>query len=125
MRDTPETVRRSLGMLIVAAISAVFTVLLAMRLPVALQSFRALFKAFGADIPAITKFVIDTGPVWWVFAIASVSVFVWVAARAQPGVVEHRRMKLALRTVIAVTVLACGFAAIAIYSPIFKMGAVV
>jgi hypothetical protein len=112
-------------MLIVAAICAVFTVTLAMRLPIALKQFADLFKSFGVEIHAATKFVLGTGPVWWVFAAASVAVFIWVAVRGQPGIVEHRRMKIALRTVIVATVLAYGCAAIAIYSPMFRMGAVV
>jgi hypothetical protein len=123
--DTSGAVPRSLGMLVVATLWAAFTLLLAMRLPRALKSFRNMFESFGTDIPTVTNFVIDTGPLWWLFAIASFAVFVWAAARAQPGVVEYRRMKVALCTVIAVTVLAYGFAALALYTPIFKMGAVV
>jgi hypothetical protein len=123
--DATETVPRSLGMLAVAAVLAAITALLAIRMPRALESFRGLFQGFGVEVSAVTKLAIRSGPVWWLFAIASVAVFVWVAARSQPSVVEYRRMKIAVRTVITLTVLAYGFAAAVLYGPIFKLGAVV
>jgi len=116
---------RSLGLLAVATISATVTVLLAGRMPPALASFREMFVSFGVDPPAATKLVLSLPHIWWLLGVASLTVFVWIAAKSRPAPDELRRMKLALRAVIILTVLAYGFAAWALYTPIFALGAVV
>jgi len=120
-----SSVPRSIGMLAVAAITAAVDVGLAGRMPPALASFREMYVSFGIDPPATAKLVMDAPGIWWLLGIAALAVFVWVAARSQPAPDELRRMKIALRTVIILTLLAYGFAAIALYTPIFQLGAVV
>jgi hypothetical protein len=125
MNYAPASVPRSLGLLVVAALSASVTVLFAIRMPAAMTSFREMFAAFGVNPPGAAKLVMAFAPYWWLLAIASVVVLFWVARSGQIPVAEYRRMKLTLRILIAVTVLAYGFAAYALYVPIFKLGAVV
>lgn len=115
----------SRGLLIIASLSAVVTVLLAGRMPPAMASFRDMFTSFGVTPPSTATFVMDHANAWWVLAIASVATLFWIATRSRPDAAERRRMKLTLSALIALTVLAYGFVAYAIYTPIFKFGAVV
>jgi len=116
---------RSRGLLAIAVITAIVNVLLAGRMPPALESFRGMFVSFGADPPTATKIVMNSPQVWWLLGVASLGVFAWVAIRSKPPIEELRRMKLALRALIILTVLAYGLAAWALYTPIFALGAVV
>ena len=116
---------RSIGLLAVATISATVNVLLARRMPSALANFREMFASFGVTPPAGTRFVLNFPQAWWLLAIASLAVFVWVAAKSKPPIEELRRMKLALRLVVILTVLAYGLVALALYIPLFRLGEVV
>lgn len=122
--STPE-VPRSTGLLVVAAITAVVTVLLAGRMPPSMASFREMFVGLGVTPPAAAIFVMRFAHAWWVLAIASLAVLVWVAARSRIPAAEHRRMKLSLSALIALTVLSYGFVAYAIFVPLFKVGATI
>lgn len=121
---TPD-IPRSTGMLIVAALTATVTVLLAGRMPGSMESFHGIFTGVGVTPPAAALFVMRFAYAWWVLAIASLAVLVWVAARSRVPAAEHRRMKLSLGALIALTVSAYGFVAYAIYVPIFEIGATV
>lgn len=125
MPDDGDEVPRSLALLAVATVTVVVTIYLAMRMPLAMESFRGLFAGFGVKPPWAAALVIGFPGIWWVFAIASVAVFLWILKASRPKRIEHGRMKLALRTVITLAVAGYVFAAIAIYMPIFKLGAVV
>ena len=120
-----ENPTRSVGLMAIATISATANVLLARRMPPAMVSFREMFTAFGIDPPAAAKLVMNFPHIWWLLGVASLAVFVWVAAKSKPPIEEVRRMKFALRAVIILTVLTYGFAAWALYTPIFALGAVV
>ena len=115
----------SLGLTLVAAILATVTSVLAWRLPIALESFRGMFTSFGVAPPQITLLVLDTPRFWWLLAAVSVATFIWVAAKPPATQVERRRKKIVVSVLIALTVAAYGFAAWAIYVPIFSMSKVV
>jgi hypothetical protein len=120
-----DSAPRPLGLLALAAISATVNVLLAGRMPPALNSFREMFVSFGVDPPPVTKLVMNLPHLWWLLGVASLAVFVWVAVRSRLPIEELRRMKFALRLLIILTALAYGVAAWALYTPIFELGAVV
>lgn len=124
--DSPtDDIPRSTGMLVVAALTATVTVLLAGRMPSSMDSFGGMFAAFGVTPPPAATFVMRFAHVWWVLAIAALAMLVRVATRSRLTAAEHRRMKLGLVALIALTVLAYGFVAYALYTPLFKLGATV
>jgi hypothetical protein len=125
MSDEPASIPRSVGLLVAAALAAAGTVLGAIRAPRVISEFHGLFQGFGADLSAGTRLVLNSPYIWWVFAIASLILFVWVAAKSQLAPTEGRRMKLALRVLISLTALAYGFAIYWLYLPIFKLGAAI
>ncbi len=125
MSGQPTSVPRSFGLLVAAALTAVGTVLAAARAPRVIGEFRALYQGLGAEVTADTKPILNFPYVWWVFAIAAVSLLVWVGSKSQVSPVEERQMKRALRILIVLTGLAYGVAAYALYLPFFKLGAVV
>jgi type II secretory pathway component PulF len=120
-----DSAPRPRGLLAIAAISATVNVLLAGRMPPALNSFREMFVSFGVDPPPVTKLVMNFPHLWWLLGVVSLAVFVWVAVRSKLPIEELRRMKFALRLLIILTALVYGLAAWALYTPIFELGAVV
>ncbi len=123
--DEGEEVPRSSALIAVATVTAAVTVYLAIRMPLAMESFRGIFTGFGVKPTLAATLVMKFPALWWVFATASVAVLLWILAVSRPKRIEHARMKLALRSVITLTAIAYVFAAIAIYTLIFKLGAVV
>jgi len=122
MPEASEEIPRPIGLLIVAAISAVVTVLLAGRMPPSLESFREIFKSFGVDPGAAANFVMDAPYVWWVLGLASIALLIWIGGKSRVSIQELRRMKVSVTVLIIATVLSYGFVAYAIHVPIFKLG---
>lgn len=123
--DAEEKSPRSTAFLLTTAAWAAATLLLAGRLTAALPSFREILVGLGATTPPVTMMVLNTPHVWWLLAAASAALFAWVAAKSRVGATERERMKLALGVLIALTVVAYGFAAYWLYLPMHMMGATV
>ncbi|HEY6123433.1 MAG TPA: hypothetical protein VIV63_02190 [Steroidobacteraceae bacterium] len=112
-------------LLVIAAISAAVSVLLAGRMPPAMASFRDTFASLGVVPPPSAVLVFRYSQVWWVLAVGAVAVFVWIAMRASAEATELKRMKLALCLWILLTALVYGFTAYAIYTPLSGLGAAI
>ena len=125
MNDTAEKSPRSTVFLLTAAAWAAATLLLAGRLTAALPSFREILEGLGATTPPVTMMVLNAPHVWWVLSAASAALFVWVAAKSRVDAAERKRMKVTLGVLIALTVLAYGFAAYWLYLPIYRLGTTV
>lgn len=119
-----EIVPRSRSVLIISSLLATVCVALAVRMPHALESFRGIFEGLGATLPRYTHVALNLGWIWWVLAMAALALFAWVATRSRLPSREYARMKLALRVLIAMTALAYGFFAVAIYTPMMQMRAI-
>jgi hypothetical protein len=117
--------RRSTAVLIVAIIEAFVGIVAGWRAPRTIGDFEELFKRFGADLPGLTRFVIATRHGWWLFAIAAISILVWIAMRPASTGAEQRRQMLAVVACAVAFGVAYGLAVVALYMPIFKLGAAV
>ena len=120
-----EQIERPVGTLITAVLLAVTTTWIAIRFPATLDSFDAMFRSFGADLPAPTRLVLRLPYAWWLLALPAIALLARVSARPRLTRAELRRMKIAQRLMLIAAGLAFGLAAWAIYLPIFKLGAVV
>jgi hypothetical protein len=114
---------RPLLLLAVAVANAFATVYMALRLPSTMRTFRETFAALGTAIDPATRFVLSIPNVWWAFAIAAVAVATWIILRPRATHADYRSMRMVLSAVITATLLAFGFAAFAIYSPLFRLSA--
>ena len=123
-RDS-ATAYRSTGLLIVASIEAFVGIVAGWRAPRTIGGFEDLFKGFGADLPGLTRFVLDTRHGWWIFAIAAISILVWIGTRPATTRIERRRQTLAVIAYAIVFGVAWGLTVVALYIPIFKLGAAV
>ena len=116
---------RPIRTLIAATALAVTTAVLSVTVPLVIRNFDTLFKGFDAEISGFTRFVIASRYAWWLFTLAAIRLLVWVGANKRVKPDELRKMRLALRVLTVVVGLAMGGAVIAMYYPIFKLGAVV
>jgi type II secretory pathway component PulF len=113
---------RPLGLLIVCAIPAVFSLYAALRTGDLMARYREMFDGFGAPIPPLTAFVLNLPNFWWVIALPAVLVFIWVAMKSEITTAQKTRMKLAAVGVIVFGAAVYGFVAYALYKPIMAMG---
>jgi hypothetical protein len=60
-----------------------------------------------------------------VVPLASIASLVWIATRSHVTAAEKRNMKMALIATVTLTALMYGFAAFAIYTPLFTISATV
>jgi hypothetical protein len=93
--------------------------------PIAIHNFDDTFRALGFNQPPATQFLMTMPHAWLVFVVLAVPLFLWVMARSRLPPEELRRMKLAVRVMIVVMLLACGLAVWAIFIPLFRHAAVV
>jgi hypothetical protein len=125
LRRSANADKRSLGLLVAAAIEAWTAAYTAFTAPSTLKNFRGLFAGFGAELPASTRALLDMPWLWFVFAFAAIALLVWIGVRARPTDVERRRMKRALWIFGIAFGLTTAWAAYALYVPLFRLGAVV
>jgi hypothetical protein len=123
--EPAEPLPRPRFLLVAATLLAVTTTYLAMRMPAAVRNFQTLFKEFGVGTTAGTELLFKVPGIWWLFALASIAVLVWIATRSLVSTSEKRTMKWVLVGTVTLTALIYGFAAFAIYVPLFKLGATV
>ena len=120
-----ELLPRPRALLVTATLIAVTTTYLAMRMPAGIRNFQAMFKDLGIAPIASTQLLFRVPDVWWLFALASIASLAWIATRSQVTSTEKRNMKMALIVTVTLTALMYGFAAFALYTPLFKIGATV
>jgi hypothetical protein len=120
-----EPLPRPRALLVAAALIAVTTTYIAMRMPAAVRNFQAMFKELGITPISSTQLVFRIPDIWWLFALASIASLVWIATRSRVTAAEKRNMKTAMIVTVTLTALMYGFAAFAIYTPLFKIGATV
>jgi type II secretory pathway component PulF len=123
--DSPEQVDRPRALLVIATVVLITASWVAFLAPIAVQNFGGTFTALGADLPASTRWLLAMTDLWRIFLVLAVALFLWIMARTRVTPRELGRMKLALRLLIVVMLLAFGVAAWAIYTPLFKLGDVV
>lgn len=112
-------------MLIAAGIEAFTALCFAFSAPATIAQFEELFKGFGADLDASTRFFLSARSLWWLFALVALGIAIWIVARTSPGDGERRRMKYALWVFGVVFGLTVAWAIYAMYAPIFELGAAV
>jgi predicted Kef-type K+ transport protein len=113
------------GLLIAAVLEAWTAGYAAFTAPSTLKEFRSLLAGFGADLPDSTKTLMAMPFLWLPFALVAIAMLVWIGVRNQPSELERRRMKLALWVFGVLFGLTTVWAGIALYVPIFKLGAAV
>jgi type II secretory pathway component PulF len=120
-----EEIDRPRGVLIQAAVLAATTTFIAIRASRVIREFEVLFKGFGTELDALTRFLMAVPDAWWVLALASIALLLWIGRRSRAPQIEIRRMKLALGALTIATGVSVAIAIIGLYLPIFKLGAVV
>ena len=120
-----ETPHRSLFVLMIAGFEAFIGVIAGSLAPLVIGNFEELFKGFGAELPALTRFILATRHAWVLFSIAAIAIVVWIVRRPASNQKEHRRQKMAVIVYAMLFAMAAGIAVIALYLPIFQLGAVV
>jgi type II secretory pathway component PulF len=120
-----EIVVRPQGLLTAAVIETLVALAAAWALPILIDEFEALYKGFGAQLPRSTQFMLGARHGWWVFFFVALATLIWIGTReSQPRrELRHKKLLLALNAVVfgfAVT-----FMIVALYQPIFKLGAAV
>jgi len=121
----PETIPRPLGLLIHSGIVAGTALMAASMWANNIERFRELFRGFGAELPAATRFILGAAWIWYLLAICGAALGAWVINKPIVNGPELRRMKLAVRAFTLVVGLFIAFAIYAVYAPIFALGAVV
>jgi hypothetical protein len=91
-------------------------------MPASIRRFQEMFREFGVSPTPSTDLVFSVPDIWWLSALASIALLVWIATRSRVAVGEMWNMKMALIVTVALTALTYGFAAFAIYTPLFKLG---
>jgi type II secretory pathway component PulF len=108
-------------MLIVAILEAWSAGFFAWKMPRTLAQFTEIFKNFGADLPAATRFVIATPLLWWLFAVVGVGLVLWIAVRNRVPRNELARMKRAMWMFGALLGVTVAFTVCALYFPLFEL----
>ncbi|HEX6398592.1 MAG TPA: hypothetical protein VFZ95_14300 [Steroidobacteraceae bacterium] len=120
--DPRQEVDRPGGMRVAATLLLVTASWLSYLTPILIDNFGGTYEALGTKLSGPTRFLVSMPRLWLVFVVLAVPLFIWVIARSRVTREELGRMKLALRLMTVVMVLACGLAAWALYIPILKRG---
>jgi hypothetical protein len=123
--NSGDIVERPFGLAFAAVAVAVAATLTAGIAAMQLKSFRELFAGLGAELPWLSQVVLDGAWIWGSLAAAAIGIAAWVGVHAKCTRAALRRMRL--------TVIACGIvlvifiiiSLVALYLPIFQLGAVV
>jgi len=93
---------------------------------IAIPKFKALFAGFGADLPASTTFLLNWRYLIWILPVLTlVLLAVALAAPADKAIARHRSTAAAFAVLCGLSMLVQGLAVVALYAPIFRLGAVV
>jgi type II secretory pathway component PulF len=118
-----EIVRRPQGLLAAAVVETLLALCAAWAIPIVIGEFEELFKGFGAELPGATQFLLDARHGWWVFFIIALATLIWIGTRGSQSRRELKRKKLVLALNAALFGFAATLAIVALYQPIFKLGA--
>ena len=117
-RPTPRNARAIVFALISAAIYA--------YLLYAVPAFRDLFKGFGAELPTVTRLLLDYYSVVMILLIGSIFlVVVLVYSKTTNNYALLQHLDHASSWNLGISVACCFLAMIAMYLPIFRLGAIV
>ncbi len=109
-----------------AAVAIAFCTLPAATLYAAIPRFASTFKGFGADLPDGTMFLLH-----WPYLILIPSALVLLltgyalTAPAQRAIAGHPRTVAAFAVLCCLSLIVQGLAVVALYLPVFRLGAVV
>jgi type II secretory pathway component PulF len=120
-----DVIPRPPGLLIVAIIEALGALAAAIGAPHVLGEFRALFEGFGAGLSGTTRFALGSSWVWALLALCAIGLAVAILAAPQGTRARFRRLRLATTALIVTIAVAVIFYVVALYLPIFELGAVV
>lgn len=109
------------GYLLMTAVLTLIAAIAAIQIP----GFTEVYRSFGAEVPAITRFVVASAPCWGVLPLISAAgaVSVWRYRQA-----SRRYRHVALACLVLLVTIAVGIvplASAALYLPINKLGEVV
>ena len=117
-RPTPSNTRAIVFALISAAIYA--------YLFYAAPAFRDLFKGFGAELPTVTRLLLNYYPVVLILFISSILLVVaLIYSRMTNNYALLQHLDHASSWNLGISVACCFLAMIAMYLPIFRLGAIV
>jgi hypothetical protein len=120
-----DTVARPRGLAFAAIVIAVAATLTAGIAPIQLKSYRELFAGFGAELPWLSQVVLDGVWIWGLLAASAIGIAVWVGGSRNCTRTTLRRMRLTLIACVIVFVILFVISLVALYLPIFQLGAVV
>lgn len=123
--DTGDVVVRPRGLAIAAIAVAALTLISAGIAPAQLKTFRELYSGFGAEIPWLSQVALGGAWVWSLLALAAIGIAAWIAGTRLGTRTTVRRMWLALVALAASFVFIFLVTVLALYLPIFRLGAVV
>lgn len=112
------------GLLAGYVLMTVVLALIAAAAAVVIPPFTDVFRSFGADLPAVTGFVLASAPYWGVLPLVSAvaAVGVW---RYPQGGRWRRSAAVALLALLATSaIVGVPLAAFALYLPIYRLGGV-
>ena len=116
---------RPRALLIAGAVVAVQTAICAGVVPGHLKRFRELFADFGAELPWLSHVALEGAWIWPMLTLASFGIAAWIASARLGARATFRRMWVTLVAYAALFVAVFLITLIAVYLPIFRLGAVV
>jgi hypothetical protein len=123
--DAGEVAVRPRSLEIASIAIAALTVVAAGIAPSQLKTFREVFVGFGAELPWLSQVALGGAWIWSLLAMIAIGIAIWIASTRIGTRVTFRRMRIAL--VVCVTLFVAFFLItfVALYLPIFRLGAVV
>ena len=107
-------------------VAVVFCVIPAALIYGAVPQFRSLFGGFGADLPASTMFLLEWRILLWIApALVLLLLIASVMASPDKAIAWHRRVVTAFAFLCCFSMVVQGLAVVALYAPIFRLGAVI
>jgi hypothetical protein len=123
--DSGDVVVRPRGLAIAAIAVAAVTLISAAIAPAQLKTFRELYSGFGAELSWLSQVALEGVWIWSLLAVAAIGIATWIASVRLGTRATLRRMWLALSALAALFVVVFLVTLLALYLPIFRLGAVV
>ena len=108
------------------AVAIAFCALPAALIFVSVPKFRSLFAGFGADLPDSTLFLLNSRYLVWILpALALLLLVTALTAAAEKAIAWHPRVVGAFAALCVLSLILHALALVALYAPIFRLGAAV
>ena len=108
------------------SVAIVFCVVPAALLYGAVPQFLSLFGGFGADLPDSTMFLLEWRSLLWITPALALLLLGFALANSQDNAIAwHRRVVTAFALLCCCSMIVEALAVIALYAPIFRLGAVI